>query len=492
MRRIERKKKSNPVNSAKKAPFFKKVQPKVSIGQPNDHYEKEADAMADAVTKGSGTHAPIKQKTSQQNETQSKPLASQITPLVQRAPEEETQAKVQRMEEEEAQTKVQRQEEEEAAQTKVQRMEEEEAQTKVQRQEEEAQTKVQRMEEEEAQTKVQRQEEEEAAQTKVQRQEEEEAAQPKVQLMEEEEAQTKVQRMEEEEAQTKVQRMEEEEAQTKVQPKASKQSTVKPTMEATLRSKKGSGAKMDSNTKSEMETGFGADFSGVNIHTDSKAQEMSQEIGAQAFTHGNDVYFNQGKYNPQSQEGKHLLAHELTHTIQQKGANKLQKQDKPPTTAPPTATPATPAAKKSTLLTDSLAKLKTFSALCYSYMSKAAINGGLTTIKKETYAGVDVLFKLNLKTVTGGGSVLALFTPGKATQNTSAKPPNVTVPMEIDLDASILTSASTPALVEKFARDMYHESLHMVIFIDSQRSDLTGSTTLDSSQSSVNSSLTHV
>ena len=69
-----------------------------------------------------------------------------------------------------------------------------------------------------------------------------------------------------------------------------------------------------------MESGFGANFSNVNIHTDSKAVEMSEQLGAQAFTHGNDVYFNKGKYNPDSKEGKHLLAHELTHTIQQTGA----------------------------------------------------------------------------------------------------------------------------------------------------------------------------
>jgi peptidoglycan hydrolase-like protein with peptidoglycan-binding domain len=76
---------------------------------------------------------------------------------------------------------------------------------------------------------------------------------------------------------------------------------------------------MDAATRSEMESSFGADFGRVNIHTDAEAVQMSKELGAQAFTHGNDVYFNKGKYNPGSGEGKHLLAHELTHTIQQTG-----------------------------------------------------------------------------------------------------------------------------------------------------------------------------
>jgi hypothetical protein len=74
---------------------------------------------------------------------------------------------------------------------------------------------------------------------------------------------------------------------------------------------------MDDATRNEMEMGFGADFSQVNIHTGSQAVQMNKELGAQAFTHGKDIYFNERKYNPYSNEGKHLLAHELTHTIQQ-------------------------------------------------------------------------------------------------------------------------------------------------------------------------------
>jgi nucleoid-associated protein YgaU len=91
-------------------------------------------------------------------------------------------------------------------------------------------------------------------------------------------------------------------------------------IEGSLNSSKGGGSKMDSETTSQMESGFGRDFSDVNIHTDSNAVQMSEDIGAKAFTNGNDVYFNKGQYNPSSKEGKHLLAHELTHTVQQ-GAN---------------------------------------------------------------------------------------------------------------------------------------------------------------------------
>lgn len=156
---------------------------------------------------------------------------------------------------------------------------------------------VQKMEEEPAQA----QEEEEAAQT----QEEEEAAQ----TQEEEEAA----QMEEEEEQAQTQEEEEAQAKAAVPTKASG------IVESTIKSSKGSGSKMDPKTKAEMERGFGADFSKVKIHTGTKAEQMSSELGAQAFTHGNDIYFNKGKYDPESKKGKHLLAHELTHTIQQTG-----------------------------------------------------------------------------------------------------------------------------------------------------------------------------
>ena len=79
----------------------------------------------------------------------------------------------------------------------------------------------------------------------------------------------------------------------------------------------GSGAPLPNDTRKRMESRFDSDFSNVRIHTDSNASEMSSKIGAQAFTHGSDIYFGEGKYNPDSLEGQHLLAHELTHTIQQ-------------------------------------------------------------------------------------------------------------------------------------------------------------------------------
>jgi hypothetical protein len=81
---------------------------------------------------------------------------------------------------------------------------------------------------------------------------------------------------------------------------------------------------MDHETKNFMESHFGIDFSNVKIHTGSEAVQMSRELNAQAFAVGNDIYFNEGKYNPNFDSGKHLLAHELTHTVQQ--SKNLQKK----------------------------------------------------------------------------------------------------------------------------------------------------------------------
>ncbi len=86
---------------------------------------------------------------------------------------------------------------------------------------------------------------------------------------------------------------------------------------AGINSSRGNGQSLDAGTQSFMENRFGADFGNVNIHTGSEAIQMNRQLNARAFTVGSDIYFNDGQYNTNSTEGKHLLAHELTHTIQQ-------------------------------------------------------------------------------------------------------------------------------------------------------------------------------
>ncbi len=84
-----------------------------------------------------------------------------------------------------------------------------------------------------------------------------------------------------------------------------------------IESKKGSGRPLSKKERIKIESTTGADFSHVHIHTDSEAAAMNEELGAEAFTSGADVFFNTGKYAPESSAGEHLLAHELTHVAQQ-------------------------------------------------------------------------------------------------------------------------------------------------------------------------------
>jgi hypothetical protein len=132
--------------------------------------------------------------------------------------------------------------------------------------------------------------------------------------------------MEEEELQMKplVQReeMEEEELQMKplVQRVGAEGGAVSDDFEQQLQSAKGSGQALDAGLQSQMGQAMGADFSGVKVHTDSQSDQLNQSIQAKAFTTGQDVFFSQGAYNPSSKDGQELIAHELTHVVQQNQA----------------------------------------------------------------------------------------------------------------------------------------------------------------------------
>jgi hypothetical protein len=78
------------------------------------------------------------------------------------------------------------------------------------------------------------------------------------------------------------------------------------------------GSPLDLDTRSDMESRFGQDFSNVRVHTDSTASESAKSVNAQAYTVGSDIVFQSGNYDPGSDSGKHMLAHELTHVVQQR------------------------------------------------------------------------------------------------------------------------------------------------------------------------------
>jgi outer membrane protein OmpA-like peptidoglycan-associated protein len=83
----------------------------------------------------------------------------------------------------------------------------------------------------------------------------------------------------------------------------------------------GNGNPLPATTRETMEEKLGTDFGGVRVHSDPQAQQLSSALGANAFTTGKDIYFNQSRYDPESKAGQSLLAHELTHVAQQGGGD---------------------------------------------------------------------------------------------------------------------------------------------------------------------------
>lgn len=97
------------------------------------------------------------------------------------------------------------------------------------------------------------------------------------------------------------------------------ESKVAPEIESAIQGARGAGQALDSTVRARMEAAFGADFGGVRVHTDALADHLNQALSARAFTTGQDIFFSQDQYRPASYSGQELLAHELTHVVQQTG-----------------------------------------------------------------------------------------------------------------------------------------------------------------------------
>jgi hypothetical protein len=213
-----------------------RIQTKLRIGQPHDKYEQEADRVAEQVMRmpepqvqRQVTPEPEEEE---EGKVQTKPVASQIFPLIQR------------------QIKPEQEEEEETLQTKL------------------PSSPINSM--------VQRQIEPE--------EEEEETLQTKTTI-----------------------------------------SDHHPTMSSSFQSQitalQGGGQPLPQSERTFFEPRFGADFSTVRIHSDSSAAETARALNARAFTTGNNIAFDQGQYMPGTAKGRQLLAHELTHVVQQAGVS---------------------------------------------------------------------------------------------------------------------------------------------------------------------------
>ena len=256
------------------------IQPKLTIGQPGDKYEQEADRVADSVMAMpvSASQQQIQRQTNDEEELiQAKSVPGSVLPT------EQTQT-----EEEDEQIQAKSIADSITPNIQLQATEEEQVQMKpVNSTNSLVQLQVIAEEEEEIQTKS--------------------IADSTTPLLQRQEA------TEEEQIQTKPLQQES----TASSPEDSH------SLESRLTSHKGSGNSMSNEVRAFMQPRFGVDFSQVKIHTGSESVQMNRELNAQAFTHGHDIYFGAGKYNPSSGEGKRLLAHELTHVVQQTGGQRL-------------------------------------------------------------------------------------------------------------------------------------------------------------------------
>lgn len=91
-------------------------------------------------------------------------------------------------------------------------------------------------------------------------------------------------------------------------------------IERSIEQARGSGQPLSGDVRTSMEGVFGADFSNVRVHTNAESDSLNRSMNAQAFTSEQDIFFSKGAYNPNQPEGKEILAHELTHVVQQNGS----------------------------------------------------------------------------------------------------------------------------------------------------------------------------
>ena len=108
-----------------------------------------------------------------------------------------------------------------------------------------------------------------------------------------------------------------------------------PETESAIRGKTSGGQPLPGDTRNFMEPRFGNDFSNVRIHNDSASAQLNNQLNARAFTYQNHIFFGQNQFQPHSAQGKQLLAHELTHVVQQGASKSLKAQ---PTHQPDTVT----------------------------------------------------------------------------------------------------------------------------------------------------------
>ncbi len=126
---------------------------------------------------------------------------------------------------------------------------------------------------------------------------------------------------------SEIQRQEEEEEMLQAKPVGSQPAMVSENLETQINDALSGGQPLADSVRTSLEPHFEHDFSQVCLHTDAEADKLSRKLEAEAFTTGKDIFFRDGAYQPDTDSGKRLIAHELTHVVQQKSAPALQRAD---------------------------------------------------------------------------------------------------------------------------------------------------------------------
>jgi hypothetical protein len=315
------------------------TQAKLSISQPGDIYEQEADSVAQQVMQRMAQ--PVNSQSIQREEAPEEEEELQMKPLdistLQREalPEEEEELQMKPLDISTLQREALPEEEEElqmkpldisTLQREEAPEEEEELQMKsldnstLQREEapeEEEELQMKSLDISTLQREALPEEEEEELQMKSL----DNSTLQREALPEEEEEELQMKSLDNSTLQREALPEEEEELQMKsmIQRQANAGMAAAPDLEASINQARGGGVAIADNIREPMEQAFGADFSGVKVHTDGQSDQLNRSIQARAFTTGQDVFFRQGEYNPGSRGGQELLAHELTHVVQQNG-----------------------------------------------------------------------------------------------------------------------------------------------------------------------------
>jgi hypothetical protein len=310
------------------------LQAELRMGKVDDPYERQADHVADKVLAGDSAlfadTRPLKPALSSLPSPRSPSAAPQgkekqrdqlqanekDKEQLQATPEQAEQLQAKAEEDEELQAS-----QDEAEQLQAKAEEDEELQSK---QEEPEQLQAKAEEGEELQAKAEdndelqaRQEEPEQLQAKPEEDEELQGKakdDEKLQAVQDEAAPLQAKAEEDEELQAQGAEEDSMQAQTATAGQAAEP------QQAMQTARQHPGSPLQARIQQKMEQAFAQDFSGVRIHTDQAAVVLNQQLGARALTSGQDIYFNAGEFQPASREGEHLLAHELTHVVQQRDA----------------------------------------------------------------------------------------------------------------------------------------------------------------------------